>query len=89
VAGGVGADVLVAWIVQETLGVLNLDLRHARDSLEGQLNPPEATRSELLSRGLNVIVAMHIGGGFGHPPWLHAEVFFFAKIFFSKFLLKN
>lgn len=59
VVGGARAHVLVAGIVQEPLGVPDLGLRHARDSLEGQLDPPEATSPklrELLARGRNVVV---------------------------------
>lgn len=57
--GSPRADVLVAGIVQEALAVPDLGLGHARDPLEGQLNPPEAARPELcelLARGGNVVV---------------------------------
>ena len=81
VAGGTGAHVLVTGIVQETLGVPDLGLRHPRDSLEGQLDPPEATRSELrelLSRGRNVVVRAlrnwGVPGGLCGPRGAEAEL---------------
>lgn len=59
VLGGARTHILIAGIVQRALRVANLSLGHARNSLEGQLNPPEATGAELrelLTGSRNVIV---------------------------------
>lgn len=81
VVGGTRAHVFVAGTMHEPLGVPDLGLGNARDSLEGQLNPPEATGPELcelLPRGGNVVVRSlrnrRVGCGLCGPGRAEAEL---------------
>lgn len=69
VVRGAGADVVVGGIMHKALCVPHLRLRHARNSLEGELHAPEATRaelSELLPRSWEVVVgSLGDSGGVG------------------------
>lgn len=66
VVGGARTHVLVSRVVQEPLGVPNLCLGHARNSLKGQLDTPEAPGSklgELLTWRRNIVVWAQRDGG--------------------------
>ncbi len=64
---GAGADIIVGGIMQKPLTVPHLRLRHAGNSLEGELDAPEAPGAELSklqARRWDVVVrALGDGGG--------------------------
>ena len=65
VVSGARTDILIRGIVKKALAITNIRLGHARDSLESQLDSPEATGAELdklLARGRYVLVGGLIDG---------------------------
>lgn len=69
VVGGARTDILISRIMKQALAVPNLALGHARDSLESELDSPEAAGAELgelLARRRDILIgALRDGRGLG------------------------